>query len=166
MHVAHVALGLNVGGMEKLLVEFARCADRERFELGFVSLGARGSLAADIEACGWQVTALNEPPGLRASLVFRLARLFRRRNVDVVHTHNTKALLYGGPAARLAGIRGLVHTRHGQRYQARGRTTTLFRLASRLADCVVCVSRDARDTSMPFRIVQSFFRVVGRASPP
>jgi glycosyltransferase involved in cell wall biosynthesis len=147
MHVVHVALGLEMGGMEKLLVEFARCADRERFVLHFVSLGTRGSLAADIEASGWQVTALNEPPGLRASLVFRLARLFRRWNVDVVHTHNTKPLIYGGPAARLAGVPGLIHTRHGQRFQARGRATTLFRLAACLADRIVCVSQDAATLS-------------------
>jgi glycosyltransferase involved in cell wall biosynthesis len=143
LRVAHVALGLNMGGMEKLLVEFARYANRERFELHFVSLGTRGGLAADIEACGWPVAALNEPPGLRTSLLFRLARLFRRWDVDVVHTHNTKPLLYGGPAARLARVAGLIHTRHGQRYQSSGRVTALFRLAARLANRIVCVSQDA-----------------------
>jgi len=33
--IAHVSLGLKMGGMEKLLVEFARHADRERFKLHF-----------------------------------------------------------------------------------------------------------------------------------
>ena len=40
--VAHVTLGLEVGGQEKLLVEFARHADRRRFALQFVSLTTRG----------------------------------------------------------------------------------------------------------------------------
>src|SRR5687768_2313562 len=102
--VAHVALQLQTGGMEKLLVEFARHTDRERFELRFVSLGTRGSLAGEIEECGWPGTALGKPPGLRPGLVARLARLFSRWRVDVVHTHNDSPLLYGAPAARLAGV--------------------------------------------------------------
>ena len=65
LHVAHVTFGLDVGGLERLLVEFARHADRERFDLAFISLGSRGALADEIEACGWPVTGLNRPTGLR-----------------------------------------------------------------------------------------------------
>ncbi len=143
LRVVHVVLQLDTGGMEKLLVEFARHADRGGFELRFVSLGSRGCLADDIEACGWPVMALEEPPGLRPGLVLRLARLFRRWGADVVHTHNTKPLIYAGPAARLAGARRVVHTRHGQRFGASRRATTLFRFAARMADRVVCVSDDS-----------------------
>ena len=55
--VLHVTFGLDVGGQEKLLVEFARHADRERFGLRFVSLGTLGRPAEDIAALGWPVTA-------------------------------------------------------------------------------------------------------------
>jgi glycosyltransferase involved in cell wall biosynthesis len=143
MRVVHVSLGLNMGGMEKLLVEFARHADRQRFQLRFITLGPRGSLADDVEKCGWPVTALDEPPGLRPGLVLRLARLFRRWRIDIVHTHNTKPLLYGGPAARLAGVSRVIHTRHGQRFRAALRATAAFRLASRMVDHLVCVSHDS-----------------------
>src|SRR5438477_11879550 len=143
VRVAHLSLGLDLGGMEKLLVEFARHTDPERFVLHFVTLGPRGCLATDVEACGWRVTALAEPPGLRPGLVFRLARRFRRWRVDVVHTHNTKPLIYGGPAARLAGVPRVIHTRHGQRFRARRPATTAFRLASRMVDKLVCVSDDS-----------------------
>src|SRR4051812_3464305 len=61
LRVVHVTLGLEVGGQENLLVEFARHADRVRFGLHFVSLTGRGALASDIEACGWPVTALGAP---------------------------------------------------------------------------------------------------------
>jgi glycosyltransferase involved in cell wall biosynthesis len=132
-----------MGGAEKLLVEFARRADRQRFDLRFVTLGRRGSLAEEIEACGWPVTALNEPEGLRKWLVVRLAWLFRGWQVDVVHTHNTKAIFYGAPAARLAGVPAVVHTRHGQRYQASRSDNTVFRFLTRLVDRVVCVSQDS-----------------------
>ncbi len=87
------------------MVEFARHADRERFDLRFVSLGSRGLLAEDIEALGWPVTALEAPSGLRPSLIVKLARFFRRWRPDVVHTHDHRALFYAGPAAGRRGCR-------------------------------------------------------------
>src|SRR5438105_3158366 len=41
IRIVHVSLQLDTGGMEKLLVEFARHVDRARFELRFVSLSTR-----------------------------------------------------------------------------------------------------------------------------
>jgi glycosyltransferase involved in cell wall biosynthesis len=146
--------------MEKLLVDFARHTDRGRFELEFVSLCGRGPLAEDLESCGWSVTALDARPGVRPSLILRLARLFRSGNIDVVHTHNTKPLLYGSLAARLAGVRRVVHSRHGQRYHASRRQTALFRLATHLTNCVVCVSNDSAQLSAKEGTAQKKIRTV------
>ena len=136
-------LQLDIGGMEKLSVDFAHHADRRRFDLRFVSLSGRGALAEEIEASAWPVTALNEPPGLRPSMVWRLARLFRQWHVDIVHTHNTKPLLYAGPAARLVKVPTVLHTCHGQHSGATLPQTKLFVLACRSADRIVCVSQAA-----------------------
>jgi glycosyltransferase involved in cell wall biosynthesis len=144
IRIAHVALQLETGGMEHLLTCIARFSDRARFDLRFVSLTERGELAAEIEACGWPVTALGARPGARPMLVARLARLFAGR-VDVVHTHNTKPLLYAGPAAQLAGVRSIIHTRHGQRRGATKVQNVMFRAAARYVDRMVCVSSDAAD---------------------
>ncbi|HZY84656.1 MAG TPA: glycosyltransferase [Gemmataceae bacterium] len=147
LRVAHVTLGLDVGGQEKLLVEFARHADREGFELVFVSLTGRGQLAADLDAQRWPVVALEQPPGLRPRLILRLARLFRELKVDVVHTHDDKPLLYGAPAARLARVRRVLHTRHGRGFGLSRRQRLLVRLAARLTDSFVCVSDDCAELS-------------------
>src|SRR5262249_28794739 len=109
--IAHVTFGLDVGGQEKLLVEFARHPDGGRFELEFLSIGARGVLAEDLEALGWPVTALGVPRGLQPRLVVQLARHFYRHRPAVVHTHDQRALFYAGPAAWLARVPRLVHTR-------------------------------------------------------
>jgi glycosyltransferase involved in cell wall biosynthesis len=143
IRVAHVAQQLDTGGMERLLSEFARHSDRALVEPCFVSIGPRGRVADDIEACGWAVATLAEPPGLRPGIIYRLARLLGERQIDVVHTHNTKPLLYAGPAARLAGVRAVVHTRHGRRHGATRRQNFLFRLAARCVDRIVCVSEDS-----------------------
>src|SRR5712691_9004168 len=66
--VAHVTLGLDMGGQEKLLVEFARHLDRRRFRQIFVCLGAQGVLAPSIEELGWPVYCLNQKDGLHFNL--------------------------------------------------------------------------------------------------
>ncbi|MGP0064403.1 MAG: glycosyltransferase [Isosphaeraceae bacterium] len=145
--VVHLSFGLDVGGQEKLLVEFARHATRARFDLEFVSLGSRGQLAVDIEALGWPVTALGAPSGLRPSLTVKLARLFRRWRPDVVHTHDQRALFYAGPAAWLTRVPMIVHTRHGRDAHATPRQTMMMRYLSRLVDRFVCVSEEVATLS-------------------
>ncbi len=142
-----MTFGLDVGGMEKLLVEFAKHADRERFDLRFVSLGGRGELAADVEAQGWPVVAMGEPTGVKPGLILRLAWLFRRWKTDVVHTHENRAMLHAVPAARLAAVRRVVHTRHGV-IGISPRWVSIFRHLSRLTDRVVCVSDDCRSVTL------------------
>lgn len=143
IRVAHIALQLETGGLERLLIEHARLVDRREFELRFIALGERGAIANEIEALGWPVLTLGAPPGLRPSLVLRLARVLKAHGVHVVHTHNTKPLLYGGPAARLAGLPRVIHTRHGQRHGATRVHDAMFALASRCAHRMVCVSHES-----------------------
>jgi glycosyltransferase involved in cell wall biosynthesis len=145
--VAHLTLGLEMGGQEKWLVDFARHVDRTRFDLHFVSLTTRGCLADDIEAAGWRVTALGEPGGLRPGMMLRLAGLFRRWQIDVVHTHDERPLVHAAPAARLAGVPRIIHTRHGQGRHVTRRQALLLHLVAQLTDCFVCVSRDAAEAT-------------------
>jgi glycosyltransferase involved in cell wall biosynthesis len=142
LRVVHVSPSLDMGGLEKLLVEFARNVDRERFTLHFVGLGCRGVLVDDIEACGWPVTALDEPEGLHPGLVLRLARQLRRWQADVLHSHDDRAHLYGTFAGLLARVPRLVHTRHGRSPDVSPRQKILLTAAARLIDHFVCVSED------------------------
>jgi len=144
LRVAHVTLGLDMGGQERLLVEFARHADRKRFDLTFVSLSGRGKLSDALEDCGWQVVAMDERPGLRPAISWRLSRLLRRQKIDVLHTHDDRPLLYGGPAARMARVLRHIHTHHhGYLPDVSRRRMMLVRLATKLPDVFVCVSEDS-----------------------
>jgi sugar transferase (PEP-CTERM/EpsH1 system associated) len=145
LRVAHLTLGLQVGGQERLLVEMARHTDRERFEWCVIVLGERGTLADAIESLGIEVLPLNAPPGLRPGLWHRLARLFRQRKIDVVHTHDDRPLIYGMPAAWWAGVRRRIHTHHhGRIPQISRRQQWLICLASCFAQHFVCVSDDSQ----------------------
>lgn len=55
---------------------------------------------------------LDKHAGLTPSLVFDLAKVLKHHKVDCVHTHHIGPLIYGGMAARLAGVSHLIHTEH------------------------------------------------------
>ncbi len=142
--VAHVTLGLDVGGQERLLVEMARHRDMARFDWTVVVLGGRGILAEALEATGVRVVALAEPAGFRLGLWRRLAELFRAEHLDVVHTHDDRPLIYGMPAAWWAGVPKRIHTQHHGRLPGISwRQRFLIRRAARFADHFVCVSEDS-----------------------
>lgn len=144
LRVVHVSRGLDVGGQERLLIDFARRIDRRRFDLHFVSLTTRGSLASKISDLGWPVTALNQPEGLRPRTIWNLIRFFRRQRCDVLHTHDDKPLVYAAPAARLAGVPRTIHSHHhGPVDYIQRRQLFLLRCVAVLPDRFVCVSRDS-----------------------
>jgi glycosyltransferase involved in cell wall biosynthesis len=83
-----------------------------------------------------------------AAAVARLAALLV--DVDLVHTHSSKAGIIGRAAARAAGVRGIVHTVHGWSFNDVQSAATrrvyieLERAAARSTDRIVCVSESDR----------------------
>jgi glycosyltransferase involved in cell wall biosynthesis len=146
--------------MEKLLIEFARHADRAAVEPLFVSLGEHGPICHELESLGCSVINLHRGEGFRPSALLRLAAIFRGLRVDVVHTHNLRPLIYGAPAARLARARAVVHTRHGQQFGATRAEILRLRWASRLVDRMICVSEDSRRLAASTGIAWEKLRVV------
>jgi glycosyltransferase involved in cell wall biosynthesis len=141
IRVAHVAPGLAVGGLERMLVDLARHSDRSRFELSFIAIGENGAMGQELAALGHSVTALGKKAELDPSLCLRLRRHLLESGAEVVHTHNNTALVYGAVAARLVGARQIIHTRHGVEPVSR-KAAALIRLIARSVNRLVCVSED------------------------
>jgi sugar transferase (PEP-CTERM/EpsH1 system associated) len=158
--VVHVSFGLDLGGQEKLLVELARHADRRRVVPVFACLGHRGVLADEIEAYGGEVVVLGEPSGLKLGMASRLARLFRRLRPYVVHTHDNRSLVHAVPAARMARVPRVVHTRHGRNAGTTPRQLWLIRHLVRWVDDYVCVSGDAAALSVSEGIPATKLRTI------
>jgi glycosyltransferase involved in cell wall biosynthesis len=158
LRVVHLVPGLAIGGLEKLLVEFAHHADRERFALRFVALDGRGVLAKEIESYGWPVTALDVPDGLHPCLFLCLARLLGRWRADVIHTHDERAHVYGTLAGVLARVPQIIHTQHGRKPLSR-RQSWLLRITSQFLDRFVGVSDDvgrwAVQQRVPTRVIRT-----------
>jgi glycosyltransferase involved in cell wall biosynthesis len=142
IRVCHVSMCLLTGGLERLLVEFSRLHDTRQFAPQFVALDQLGAPAEDIVAEGCLVTSLGNVSGRWARLR-RLSRLFRKHEIDLVHTHNTYAHFYAAPAARWANVPAIINTQHGRGCGSGWKAQTQFRIANRFADRVVGVSQDA-----------------------
>lgn len=105
MRIVFIITGLSTGGAEMMLLKVLERLDRQRFAPHVISLTTLGELAPHIAALGIPVDAAGMKPGLPSpSGFFRLARLLKRLNPDVVHTWMYHADLLGGLAARLAGV--------------------------------------------------------------
>lgn len=105
MRIVIIITGLSTGGAEIMLLKVLERLDRQRFAPHVISLTTLGELGQRIAALGIPVDAIGMKPGLFSpSGFFRLVRLLKRLNPDVVHTWMYHADLLGGLAARLAGV--------------------------------------------------------------
>lgn len=103
--IVFIITGLSTGGAEMMLFKVLERLDRQRFVPHVISLTTLGELAPRIAALGIPVDAVGMTLGLTSPAgFFRLVRILKRLNPDVVHTWMYHADLLGGLAARLAGI--------------------------------------------------------------
>ena len=141
IHVAHVILSLQTGGLERVVVDLVNCAGPD-FDPFIVCLETSGPMARELRRPSIPIVLMNRKPGFRPWLALPLSQALRRNKASLVHTHNSAAGFYGALAARLAGL-PVVHTKHGQNLSG-GNQRGINRIAYRLTDHVVAVSEPAR----------------------
>lgn len=152
MIIAHVLSSFGTGGQERVAVELADAQVARGHGVIAISLapGPDGPESARFRAAGARTFSLpKRERGVDPGLVRRLAALLVREGVSVVHTHNPQPLIYGAPAARLAGAT-IVHTKHGANPDL-GRRRFVRRLAGHLCDAYVAVSAETAEVARRLR---------------
>ena len=119
LRIVHVVSTLEVGGAETLALRLAG-AQRERGHDAEILAFAAGSLETSCEKVGIPVQILEKREGFDTSLFARTFRWLRDACPNVVHVHNTQALVYVAVSARLAQA-VLVYTKHGNQPERRRR---------------------------------------------
>ena len=143
--VAHVVQNLAIGGLERVVVNLASHAHRDRYRPFIVCLGPGGPLVEQARAAGVEVFVLAKKRGFTPGTVATLARRFRQQEARVVHCHNAAPLVYGALAGRIARAR-VVYTAHGMKTSAASQPVRMDRLG--LVDAFVTVSDDARQIAI------------------
>ena len=141
--VAQIVHSLEVGGMERVVSHLATRLTAP-FKPMVVCLTVKGHFAPMLEEAGIEVVALNKQPGKDLRLPGRLAKIFRERNIQVVHAHNSGPLFTGTLAAKLSGAKVIVVTDHSRKFPERSSVKAAEWVLVRLLNQVISVSDDNR----------------------
>jgi glycosyltransferase involved in cell wall biosynthesis len=136
---------LRPGGIETLVLELLRLAEEDERML-IVSLEGNPQQAHDawplLDSIADRILFLDKQPGWQPGIVWRLRKLMQANRVSSVHTHHIGPLIYGGVAARLAGVPARLHTEHDAWHLADPQRRRLQRLALRLVSPVLVADAD------------------------
>jgi glycosyltransferase involved in cell wall biosynthesis len=148
--VDHLSLD---GGAERLAVRIATSLNPERFDSTLCvgrwprPEGKRSSSAGEalkeLEDAGVGFVPLRRQRKIEPAPWMRLARVLRRERIDVLHTHQFSANLWGTTTGKLAGVPVVLAHEHTWSYEGNPLRRFLDReLVSRAADRFVAVSRE------------------------
>ena len=143
--------GLGPGGAERLLVEHARLSDQDAlaFEVAYL-LPWKEHLAPELAGLGVETHCLDVRSVADPRWVYRLRRLVRCRDIDVVHVHSPALASCARPALRASSRRpALVFTEHNRWPSYRAVTRLANRTTIGLDDATLAVSDDVRRSMGP-----------------
>jgi glycosyltransferase involved in cell wall biosynthesis len=130
---------LSMGGKEMLVLNLSRELAARGHDVTVLSMSEGGELRGSFGAIP-VLDVTRHDDGSPMGLFMRLTRVLRGLSLDVVHTHNAAPLLYGAAAARAAGVRCVVHTRHSAKPYGTQLGLTASRVAARMLTAFVSVS--------------------------
>jgi len=144
IHILHVIGGNEVGGAEEHVLTLCKGLDKTLFTPSLICLceGPLHNLAVS-QGLPEDTIAMSNPLDLR--VIPRLIRLMREKQVDIVHTHGSRANLTARLAARWLNLPIIttVHSSLAQDYLNRfkaGLALTLDRLTTPLASRIITIS--------------------------
>ncbi|MFW6053002.1 MAG: glycosyltransferase family 4 protein, partial [Desulfosalsimonas sp.] len=150
--IMHVISGLSTGGAQNMLCKLLSGIDKSRFDCRVVSLTDKGPMANQIETLEISVDALNMPRGMPDPRgIWRLKRLIRYQQPDVIQTWMYHADFIGGITSRLAcGSPVIWNIRHSNLDPRANKKTTLLTaracalVSGRVPEKIICCSESSR----------------------
>lgn len=91
----------------------------------------------------------------------KLYAIMKKENFNIVHTHTSKAGILGRWAAKLAGVKVIIHTPHGHIFYGyfgpiRNKLFILLeRLTARITDKIITLTQRGKDEHIKFKIAKA-----------
>lgn len=144
LKVAHCVSSLSIGGLEKVVVDIVNNFDRSKvYPLVFCFKKSQEGYEKALLDSGAELIFLEKKQHYLSHILF-LKKIFKKRKIDVVHSHSgvyRDATL----AAKLAGVPVILHTDHGRFYPDSRWTRFNHWLFSHYRDKIIAVSEDIRN---------------------
>ncbi len=142
----------DIGGIEVLLLNICKVYDKSRFKIAVCSFKEENALEEEFRRAGIEFYTLKKLQGIDLTLIYKLRKLYKVLDIDIVHTHNAAQWVYG--ALSCAGLKKpvVVHTQHSSfekghkmllcslKYLARN-TKAVIAVAKYVSDYLVNVAR-------------------------
>jgi len=155
-NIAIVITRLDLGGAQKTALYLAEKLDKKKYNV-FLITGCNGYLDSEAkEITGLDLLFMKElrhpiSPIKDITAIFKLKDYFIKNKMDIVHTHSSKAGILGRFAAKMAGVKKIIHTVHGfsfhehQNFLAHGLYVVLEKMAADMTDRLVAVGKDTAE---------------------
>lgn len=152
LKVLLVTHDLNIGGLQRLVVDIATNIDRTRFDIAVCCLREQGPFAAKLEENNVPVYEINQVVNGKTNYFSFLDvyKVLIRHHIDIIHTHNTNPFIDGGIASILAKTAVRIHTDHAREYPDKIRYLVAEKMLSIVYDRVVAVSDQTRENLIHF----------------
>jgi glycosyltransferase involved in cell wall biosynthesis len=162
--VAHIVTNFALGGAQDYLITTIKNLDRNKFDIYILGKleGERVEVLNDLKGIKrFNVSALSREISLIKDLIaiFQIYKLCKKHNIIIVHTHSSKAGVVGRIAAKLAGVKIIVHTIHGFSFHdfmtARRKAIFIFleRLMAHFTDVLLLVSEKEKEVAIKLKII-------------
>lgn len=151
LNVVHVSLtmGTGGGGLENIIVNLIRELNGDIFKSTVGCLDEGGVLLERLQDTGVKSFVTGRKPGLDTGLIIKLSRLFSRKKIHIVHTHNQAAHFYASIAAKLARVPVIVTTEHS-RHNTEHKRIRQFekRMLAKITDKWIVVSEELAEKAV------------------
>jgi len=146
INIMQVVLKLNVGGLERVVIDLLKNLDPNTYNPILCCLENYGSMIHEVKKLGIETIALGKKEeGLDLLLIPRLLKALKQYEVKILHSHNSSPHLYSTIAGKLASTPINIYTIHGQVSAIHGQGLYMkHRPLLYMTDMIVAVSHDAR----------------------
>lgn len=168
-----------IGGVQNSILETLACADRRRFRFAVLCYKKAGAWAPQLKELGVPLHVQKALPVWDPYQIWRLSRVIRAIDPDLMHIYMAPSVIVGATAARLAGVRKIVihhNSLYDERHWAKqnGLLDAWERKLTRDADAVVAVSRSVEtctrrwlgDGARPIEVIPDGVNLERFESPP
>lgn len=166
LRIAHIITRMDWGGSPDIVRMLCNGLDPSSYDVTLIygrTSHASARTAEFLSAMKEKAVSLpclrrNINPVLDAAAFIRLVIILKRGAFDIVHTHTSKAGGVGRLAARIAGVRVIVHTPHGHVFYGyfnafvSGAFAAIERVLSRITSAIIVLTGCEREDMVRLRI--------------